>query len=124
MKETDRSSSPRSSPWSSRSRPSCSPTPNTSVDHTLHRRELGARTEVTMTCTIYRPRLFTSIAATTLSLAACTSGNQTTYALPPPLTARVRLTNLVENTASTGVTSDDNLVDPWGVALSSAGALW
>jgi uncharacterized protein (TIGR03118 family) len=77
-----------------------------------------------MTCTIYRPRLFTSIAATTLSLAACTSGNQTTYALPPPLTARVRLTNLVENTASSGVTSDDNLVDPWGVALSSAGALW
>ncbi len=37
---------------------------------------------------------------------------------------RVQLTNLVENATAAGVTADNHLVDPWGIALSSTGALW
>jgi uncharacterized protein (TIGR03118 family) len=72
--------------------------------------------------TICLEHLFTCIA--TLSLAACTSDYQAIDPPPTPLGARVRLTNLVENAAAAGVAADTNLINPWGLALSSTGALW
>ena len=57
---------------------------------------------------------------TTLSLAACTSDYQ---APTTPPAARVTLTNLVENTPASGVAADTNLINPWGIAFSSTGAL-
>jgi uncharacterized protein (TIGR03118 family) len=69
-----------------------------------------------MTYTICSRHLFIC-----LSLAACTSDYQ---APTTPPAARVTLTNLVENTPASGVAADTNLINPWGIAFSSTGALW
>jgi uncharacterized protein (TIGR03118 family) len=75
-----------------------------------------------MISTICPRHLFTCIAA--LSLAACTSDYQVINPPPTPPGARVQLTNLVENVPASGVAADTNLINPWGLALSSTGALW
>jgi uncharacterized protein (TIGR03118 family) len=69
--------------------------------------------------------------AAMLSLAACSIYGSNSAAdmppidsPPPPLSARVTLTSLVEDVASPGVSTDPNLINPWGVAFSSVGALW
>jgi uncharacterized protein (TIGR03118 family) len=80
--------------------------------------------EVTMSRTIDPEQFLVCVAMATLRLAGCTSDYQPMNVPPPPLAAQVQLTNLVENAASSGVTADTNLIDPWGLALSSTGALW
>jgi len=65
-------------------------------------------------------RLFLCFAA----LAGCASIDPPPAPAPAPPTARVKLTNLVEDVASPGVSADSHLVNPWGIAFSSTGALW